>query len=547
MVREGLTLVVSPLIALMRDQVAQLRELGVEAAASIPRPSPTSAAASRGACEEGTLRLLYIAPGAAPARRRDRVSEGISDRLPRHRRGALRLAMGPRLPPGISAPARGRGRAGRLADHRRHRDRRRADAGRDRRQALRRAAANLRPLVRPAEPLPRDAAEDQRHPPAPRTARGPSRRMRHHLLRLAPPHRGAGRRSSRATAGGRCPITPGSTTPCARRTRTPSCARTAASSARPSPSAWASTSRTCASSSTPTCRPRSRPTTRRSAAPDATACPPTRSPSTARATSNCGAARSPTSGAPEERKRVEMAKLDDLVTLCETARCRRQTLLAMFGEESGPCGHCDVCQGAVRLIDGRHRGAEGAVGGSAHVGPVLLRPSRQYPRRQDDRSDRAARARPAEDLRRRQGPRARRLARRAEAVAVGQADRARRARTATGWSSPRRAGACCAARRRSRCARTCSTPRPRRVRAPDRRARRRGRGAARGAQGPARRDRGGAEAAGLCHLPRPDADRDGEGAAARRSTISPSIHGVGAVKLQKYGAAFLAVIRDHAQ
>ena len=58
-------------------------------------------------------------------------------------------------------------------------------------------------------------------------------------------------------------------------------------------------------------------------------------------------------GSPDERKRVEMAKLDDLVTLCETARCRRQTLLAMFGEESAPCGHCDVCKGAVRLIDGR--------------------------------------------------------------------------------------------------------------------------------------------------------------------------------------------------
>jgi ATP-dependent DNA helicase RecQ len=58
-------------------------------------------------------------------------------------------------------------------------------------------------------------------------------------------------------------------------------------------------------------------------------------------------------GAPEERKRVETAKLDDLVALCETARCRRQTLLTMFGEEAGPCGHCDVCQGAVRLIDGR--------------------------------------------------------------------------------------------------------------------------------------------------------------------------------------------------
>jgi ATP-dependent DNA helicase RecQ len=59
------------------------------------------------------------------------------------------------------------------------------------------------------------------------------------------------------------------------------------------------------------------------------------------------------SGAPGERKRVEMSKLDDLVTLCETARCRRQTLLAMFGEDSGLCGHCDVCQGGVRLIDGR--------------------------------------------------------------------------------------------------------------------------------------------------------------------------------------------------
>ena len=48
-----------------------------------------------------------------------------------------------------------------------------------------------------------------------------------------------------------------------------------------------------------------------------------------------------------------MAKLDDLVALCETARCRRQTLLGMLGEEIAACGHCDVCKGAVRLIDGR--------------------------------------------------------------------------------------------------------------------------------------------------------------------------------------------------
>ncbi len=53
-------------------------------------------------------------------------------------------------------------------------------------------------------------------------------------------------------------------------------ARTAASSSSPrSPSAWASTSRTCASSPTSICPSRSRPTTRRPAAPAATAWPPT--------------------------------------------------------------------------------------------------------------------------------------------------------------------------------------------------------------------------------------------------------------------------------
>ena len=57
--------------------------------------------------------------------------------------------------------------------------------------------------------------------------------------------------------------------------------------------------------------------------------------------------------APDERKRIEQRKLEDLVTLCETAQCRRQVLLGFFGEQSAPCGHCDVCNGAVRLIDGR--------------------------------------------------------------------------------------------------------------------------------------------------------------------------------------------------
>jgi ATP-dependent DNA helicase RecQ len=57
--------------------------------------------------------------------------------------------------------------------------------------------------------------------------------------------------------------------------------------------------------------------------------------------------------APDARKRIEEKKLDDLVSLCESARCRRQVLLGLFGEEAEPCGHCDVCEGGVRLIDGQ--------------------------------------------------------------------------------------------------------------------------------------------------------------------------------------------------
>jgi ATP-dependent DNA helicase RecQ len=35
--------------------------------------------------------------------------------------------------------------------------------------------------------------------------------------------------------------------------------------------------------------------------------------------------------------------LDAMLALCETVGCRRQRLLAYFGEQSGPCGNCDTC------------------------------------------------------------------------------------------------------------------------------------------------------------------------------------------------------------
>jgi len=49
------------------------------------------------------------------------------------------------------------------------------------------------------------------------------------------------------------------------------------------------------------------------------------------------------SEAAEEFKRVASAKLDALLGLCETAGCRRVRLLAYFGEASEPCGNCDTC------------------------------------------------------------------------------------------------------------------------------------------------------------------------------------------------------------
>ncbi len=45
----------------------------------------------------------------------------------------------------------------------------------------------------------------------------------------------------------------------------------------------------------------------------------------------------------EEFRRISFAKLDALLGLCETAGCRRVRLLDYFGEASRPCGNCDTC------------------------------------------------------------------------------------------------------------------------------------------------------------------------------------------------------------
>ncbi len=54
----------------------------------------------------------------------------------------------------------------------------------------------------------------------------------------------------------------------------------------------------------------------------------------------------------DEQKRVDRQRLNALVALCESPRCRRQTLLAYFGESTKPCGNCDFCCGGAQVIDG---------------------------------------------------------------------------------------------------------------------------------------------------------------------------------------------------
>ena len=49
------------------------------------------------------------------------------------------------------------------------------------------------------------------------------------------------------------------------------------------------------------------------------------------------------SDADPQFKRVQSARLDAMLGLCETLGCRRVRLLEYFGQPSGPCGNCDTC------------------------------------------------------------------------------------------------------------------------------------------------------------------------------------------------------------
>ncbi len=59
------------------------------------------------------------------------------------------------------------------------------------------------------------------------------------------------------------------------------------------------------------------------------------------------------SGSDAARKRIEYHKLDAMLALCEQVHCRRQTLLGYFGDVlEQPCGNCDTCLEPAQTWDG---------------------------------------------------------------------------------------------------------------------------------------------------------------------------------------------------
>ena len=84
-------------------------------------------------------------------------------------------------------------------------------------------------------------------------------------------------------------------------------------------------------------------------------------------------------GGGPERTRREHKRMDALVSYCEAPDCRRQILLGYFGEFSEPCGNCDVCLDPADRIDGTPEAklifnaihATGDRFGSVHVVDIL--------------------------------------------------------------------------------------------------------------------------------------------------------------------------------
>jgi ATP-dependent DNA helicase RecQ len=85
-------------------------------------------------------------------------------------------------------------------------------------------------------------------------------------------------------------------------------------------------------------------------------------------------------GSDDLQRRREHKRLDALIAFCEAPKCRRQTLLAYFSDHCEPCGNCDGCLNPVALQDGLREGQmilsamarTGQKFGPAHIIDILL-------------------------------------------------------------------------------------------------------------------------------------------------------------------------------
>ena len=86
------------------------------------------------------------------------------------------------------------------------------------------------------------------------------------------------------------------------------------------------------------------------------------------------------STAPEAQQRVMRTKLEQMIGLSETVSCRTRTLLSCFGEElPDPCGHCDNCRNPPQTFDGTTEARKllsavyrtGQIFGAIHLTAVL--------------------------------------------------------------------------------------------------------------------------------------------------------------------------------
>ena len=160
LMRDDLTIVVSPLVSLMQDQVEGLERVAPGVGRARQRAARRGREPGHGRARDPRraphplhrARALLVAgvPRADPRR---------ADRAVRRRRGALRLAVGPRLPARLLPPRRRRALARRAGDRRVDRDRDAAGRGRHRDAAGAAGPGEGLDGLRPAEPLVRRRAE----------------------------------------------------------------------------------------------------------------------------------------------------------------------------------------------------------------------------------------------------------------------------------------------------------------------------------------------------------------------------------------------------